>query len=70
MRLPSPIDRREPIPDEDGWLVLFNNGATMFARTNPMSWAPSIICRVRWMKQMKRPTLTQPILGDAEGMTQ
>jgi hypothetical protein len=70
MHLPSLADRKEPIPGEDGWFVLFNNGTTMFATTHPMSWAPSIICRVRWMKAMKRPILSQPILGDAEGFTQ
>lgn len=62
--LPSPADRREPLGPQEGWLVRFYNGATAFVATDPMTWHPHIIARVRNMHRMTRFPEMQPILDD------
>lgn len=64
MFLPSLVDRREPLQPDEGWLVSFYNGATVFVRTDPMTWHPHIISRVRMMHRMTRHPEMQPILDD------
>jgi hypothetical protein len=64
MHLPSFADRREPIAPIEGWLVRFHNGALTFVTTDPMTWHPKIICRVRAIHRTTRPVPSQPILDD------
>lgn len=66
MHLPSAADRREPIAPREGWLVRLNNGALTFVTTDPLTWHPKIICRVRAIHRMTKPAHSQPIMDDGE----